>query len=135
MNGATLDACVLIAALDDTNADHTRAVDALDTLIGTEMWVHPINLAEVLVPYAARSRADDRAEDITRRLRTMGVGVHDQADASHAIDLACVRRELGIKMPDACAVVTAWETMTPLLTFDARLAAAVRRSTLPVSLH
>ena len=132
---ATLDACTLIALLTPDHVHHRSAVATLDTLIGGDLWVHPLNLAEVLVPHARRDGGiADRTDGITDQLAGMGVQVWDQSDTSHAVDLACVRAELRVKMPDACAVTTAWETGTPLLTFDARLAGAVTRGTLPVSL-
>lgn len=130
---ATIDACVLIAWSDPTNADHERAVATLAALT-PPLYVHPVNLAEVLVPYAARDGMRDRTGGLLDALRHIGLQVHDESDASHAVDLACVRAELGVKMPDACAVATAWETNTPLATFDERLARAVGRTHLPVSL-
>lgn len=131
---ATLDACTLIALLTPDHVHHTSAVATLDSLIGGDLWVHPLNLAEVLVPHVRRDGLAERTGGITDQLAGIGVQVCDQADTSHAVDLACVRGELGVKMPDACAVTTAWETNTPLLTFDDRLAKAVTRGTLPVSL-
>lgn len=134
MSGATLDACTIIAMLTPDHPHHRAAVATLDTLMGEDLWVHPVNLAEVLVPYCDRKRTDDRGDAAIAQLRSIGVRVHEQADWYHAADVAAVRAELRVKIPDACAVAAAWETATPLLTFDERLARAVERASLPVTL-
>lgn len=137
---ATVDACTLIAFLDPRNAQHERAV-ALMASLTPPLWIHPLNLAEVLVPFADRRGALDQgrwdrggpeypARRVWRDIERIGVRVYTEAlgdDTSHAIDLAEIRHETRVKMPDACVIATAWESSTPIASLDDRLVAAARK--------
>lgn len=125
MNGTTLDASTLIAALDPDHANHTKAAAQLRETTAP-LWLHPVTLAEVLVPYVDPN-------DILDLLYDIGIEVFDADQGlptmtrQHAIDLAKVRRISRAKMPDACVITTAWLTGTPIASLDNGLLAAAAR--------
>lgn len=118
----TLDAGVLVAHLRPADphhaAAHTLLVDAADE----RLIIHPLNLAEVLVGGVRVGRGAEMLAD----LETLGVQAveptHDEP-----LQLATLRAESGLKLPDCCALHTALTPGSALATFDTALAAAARR--------
>lgn len=111
-----LDASVLIGLLDNTDAHHADAV----ALLGREKppyLVHSLTLAEILVGPARHARADA----VWRDLEGIGVDIADLGP-DEPFDLALLRAEHGLKMPDTCVLATARHLDVPLATFDHRLA-------------
>lgn len=119
--GAVLDAVSVIAVLDPTNAHHDAARAALRPLAGLPKILHPINLAEVLVGPVKLGMVDE-TQDVLRRA---GIGTFTPG-AGEPLALARARASTGLKMPDACAYVTAAGRGLPLVTFDRRLTIAAR---------
>jgi predicted nucleic acid-binding protein len=117
----TLDASVLIAYLRPQDEHHASAVDLLLDKAPDGFVVHSLNLAEVLVGGVRLGRGTEMLAD----LRAIGVELAE-ASPDEPIRLATVRVELGLKLPDCCALLTALTLGTPLATFDGALAAAAR---------
>jgi predicted nucleic acid-binding protein len=118
-----LDASVLIAFLSSSDAHHGDAV-ALLSATPPPYGVHPLTMAETLVGPARRGVQ----EDVLADLAALGVRVDDEsmgADAS--LELAGIRADLGLKMPDACVLWLARRRAVGLATFDSRLAGAALR--------
>ena len=118
-----VDASVLIAHLDDNDALHSRAVDALLATAEQPLACSPITLAEVLVGPARAGRVRD-ARTAVEDLGVVELPLGDDA----ATRLARLRAETGLKMPDCCVLLTAENAQAEaVLTFDDRLAAAATR--------
>ncbi|MFT3852554.1 MAG: PIN domain-containing protein [Ilumatobacteraceae bacterium] len=114
-----VDASALIAFLDPDDAHHTSAVDALAAAT-PPLIVHRITAAEVLVGPTRRGTVDA----VWRDLVAIGVELDDDVIDPHA--LAALRVESGCKLPDCCVIAVARARGCDVVTFDARLAAALR---------
>ena len=115
-----VDASVLIAHLDENDALHSRAVDALLATAEQPLACSPITLAEVLVAPARLGRLRD-ARTAVVDLGVVEIPLGDDAAAR----LAALRAETGLKMPDCCVLLTAEDAQAEaVLTFDDRLARA-----------
>ena len=115
-----VDASVLIAHLDDRDALHVQAVDALLAVAEQPLGCSPITLAEVLVRPARAGRLDDaRAAIATLEVAEIALA----ADA--ASRLASLHAETSLKLPDCCVLLAALQVGGGrVLTFDDRLARA-----------
>jgi len=112
-----LDATVLIAHLDGSDAHHEAAADALADVADQPFGASSITLAEVLV---APARADRLAE-ARQALQVLGVAeMALPADAAER--LASLRAATELKLPDCCVLLAAEQAAGQVLTFDARLA-------------
>lgn len=116
----TLDASVIIAHFNMRDTDH----DAANALLAQHQHgflMHSLTLAEVLV-------APARGRRLTAALQALAhLGVEEWCPKpGRARDLAELRTETGLKMPDVCVLDAALCTGTALATFDARLAAGAR---------
>ncbi|MBN9608082.1 MAG: hypothetical protein BGO26_05695 [Actinobacteria bacterium 69-20] len=111
-----LDACVLIAHLDSSDACHAAATKLLADTGGQQLIASPITIAEVLVG-PARAGQLDRGMNA---LRQLGVDAVDLgADAPW--QLAILRAETGLRFPDCCVLLTAEAFAAEIATFDERL--------------
>lgn len=112
-----LDACVLIAHLDERDAHHERATRLLTELAGHPKIINVLTRAEVLV-VPARAGRGRAAEDILDQLRLRTADLPPDA----AGQLAELRAHTGLRMPDCCVLCTA-ELFRPaeIATFDERL--------------
>jgi predicted nucleic acid-binding protein len=120
-----LDASVLIAHLDGSDAHHAQATEDLLDLAGEELGASTITLAEILV---APTRAD-RLTAARDALRTLGI--HELALPPNAAErLAALRAETSLKLPDCCVLLTAEAEDAAVLTFDERLAREARKRSL-----
>lgn len=119
--GAVLDAVTVIALMSPGNTHHKAARAVLHELAGTLKLMHPINMAEVLVKPAG----DGTAERVQAELTRAGI-VAFTTSPGEPLALARARATTGLKMPDACAYVTALARRLPLVTFDRRLTIAAR---------
>lgn len=117
-----LDACVLIAHLDATDAHHACAsallLDAADEPLGAS----PLSLAEVLVG-PARAGQLDRATAALYQLQVTSVLLGEDAPAR----LAVLRAGTSLKLPDCCVLLAAEQTHAVVATFDDRLATEARQ--------
>lgn len=115
-----LDASVLIAHLDERDAQHERAVERLLDVADQPLGCNPITLAEVLVGPARHDRLD-AARDAVGALGIEEVPLARDAPAR----LASLRAATGLKLPDCCVLLAAQDAGAgAILTFDDRLAVA-----------
>ncbi|OMH23904.1 hypothetical protein BKD30_10375 [Tersicoccus phoenicis] len=115
-----LDASTIIAYLDATDAHHQRAVTVLSREVDDEFVANPLTIAEVLVGPARRGRLDQARE----ALKALGV-VELPFPADSSLQLARLRSETGLRMPDCCVLLAAEQGLgARLATFDRRLAQA-----------
>jgi predicted nucleic acid-binding protein len=122
-----LDACVLIAHLDATDAHHERATAFLLAVADEPFGASPLSLAEVLVG-PARSGKLDAATGALRALEIDAVALAPEAP----VRLAVLRAATGLRLPDCCVLLTAEQTRGAVATFDERLASAARERAVPV---
>jgi len=113
-----LDASVLIAFLDPSDAMHGEAVSSMLDLGTHRLLVSPITHAEVLVG-PARSGTLASTQAALNALGVMEVAL--PADA--APQLAGLRATTVLKLPDCCVILAAQQSASTVLTFDRRLAA------------
>jgi predicted nucleic acid-binding protein len=122
-----LDACVLIAHLDVSDAHHDRAFELLQGLAEEPFAAGALTLAEVLVG-PARAGGLERAGAALRALAVETIPIGDAAPAK----LAGLRAATGLRLPDCCALLAAEQVRGGLATFDDRLAAAALEHGVPV---
>jgi predicted nucleic acid-binding protein len=115
-----LDANVMIAVLDSADAHAPEARELLRTHASERLGAHRINVAEVLVQ---PSRAG-HAEQASTALAQLGIEYLDGPD--DPLELAELRAQTSLPMPDCCVLHAAIREGAALATFDARLAAAAR---------
>jgi predicted nucleic acid-binding protein len=126
----TLDANVLIARADESDATHERAVEVLDHHEWDEYATSAVTLAEVLVRPVRDGVLEKMQEDL-RALHIIVVAVHD-ADAPGIAELTALHR---LSSPDAAVLHTAMTTSDAIVTFDVRLARVARAIGFPVIEH
>jgi predicted nucleic acid-binding protein len=112
-----VDASVLIAHLDERDAQHASALERLLAVAEHPLGASPITLAEVLVGPARQGRIDV-ARSVLQALdvRELPFG----ADAPSR--LASLRADTSLMLPDCCVILAAQDVQAAgILTFDARL--------------
>lgn len=122
-----IDSSALIAAVTSTDAHHDMARAILGSAQG-DLWMHPINLAEVLV-------GPTRAGRVPEFLALLSsLGIHEVASApGDAAALAQLRVQTGLRMPDCCVLRAAEVTgVSVVMTFDRQVARAARAEGLQV---
>jgi predicted nucleic acid-binding protein len=118
MGLAVVDASVLIAAIDDEDAHHERAIAELEAALDQQtLRVPAVAFSEALVaPYRTSQSRGRAVEGGLRRLGRIEPVTRDIA--SRAAQLRSTRR---IKLPDALILATAVEVRADeILTFDER---------------
>jgi predicted nucleic acid-binding protein len=118
-----VDASVLIAHLDERDALHDRAEQALMRAADQPLGCSTVTLAEVLVGPARRGRL---------AVARAALGELDVAEIPFGDDapvrLAGLRAETGLKLPDCCVLLAAQDAGAgSILTFDELLAREVER--------
>lgn len=116
-----LDAGVLVAYLEGEHGHHEAAEALLAREIDDDFGADPLTLAEVLVVPAR----DDRLEEVRLTLRELE---EIPFPGDTAVELARLRSETGLKMPDCCILLAAEHVGARLASFDdgLRKAAAKR---------
>ena len=123
-----VDASVLIAHLDENDALHDRAREALLASAEQPLACSPITLAEVLVGPARAGRLGDARGAIV----DLGVAEIPLGDDA-AGRLAELRAKTALKLPDCCVLLAAEDGQAEaVLTFDDLLARAARQRRLRV---
>ncbi len=117
-----LDASVLIAHLDRRDAHHTAAKARLLELATEPFGVGSVTLTEVLVG-PSRDGHLAAAEAALRDLRITELPLPPNC----ARELAALRVETALKLPDCCVLLAAEAASGHLVTFDGRLERAARR--------
>jgi len=122
MSAITADANVIIAYIEAQHIHHAMAVELLNRY--ERIWVHPINMAEVLVGLSSPAERFRKLLDLTNAgfLMKSDWTVHELHDS--VLELANLRAKYRAKMPDTCALLTAFQTKTALATFDTGLRSA-----------
>lgn len=122
------DANLLIALLDTKNATHETSVDLLAAIHPDRMiYVHPLNLAEVLSFYPTSIEREQKWAALQEMARFAVVAVGDSAH-EEAMDLAEIRHATKAQMPDVCALYTAHALRAvAVLSHDQRLAKKASR--------
>lgn len=117
------DANVIIAYLDGENVHHQRAEELLAREIDDDFGANSLTLAEVFVVPARENRLD-AVRTILRDLEVQELPF----PGNTAVQLAQLRAETGLKMPDCCVLLAAEATGARLASFDEQLTkAAVAR--------
>jgi predicted nucleic acid-binding protein len=114
-----LDASVLIAHFEATDAHHERATQLLVEAADESLGASPLTLAEVLVG-PARTGKLDAAQAALRDLEITSIALADDAPAR----LATLRAGTRLRLPDCCVLLAAETAQAQLATFDDRLASA-----------
>jgi predicted nucleic acid-binding protein len=118
-----VDAGVLIAHLDERDALHARAGDALLAAADRRLGCSPITLAEVLVGPARHDRLD-AARAAVAELDVEEIPLGEDAP----VRLAALRAGSGLKMSDCCVLLAAQDAAAEaVLTFHDALAREVER--------
>lgn len=116
-----LDAGVLIAHLDGDDAFHDWVEELLESHADATYCAPSLTVAECLVR-PARLGSVSRAERLLDRLGLERVPLR----SDDAVDLAAVRAETGLRMPDAVVVQAAERLRAAIATSDRVLARAAR---------
>jgi predicted nucleic acid-binding protein len=113
-----VDASALIAHLDERDALHDRAEDALLDAADEPLGCSPITLAEILVGPARHGRVEQaRAALDEISLEVVALA----ADAP--VRLATLHAETGLRLPDCCVLLAAQDSSAArVITFDDVLA-------------
>lgn len=116
-----LDASVLVAHLQPSDAHHSAATEFLRGTGNEALVAHTLTVAEVLVGGVRIGRGEEMLADLR------AIGVHTAAPSDdEPLRLARLRAATSLRMPDCCVLDTALETRASLATFDKGLAAAAR---------
>ena len=111
-----LDASVVIAHFDASDAHHGTALDLLDACAAEGFVMSPVTMAAVLVGPARSGRLDEAIEALAA-LGVTTVALDDGAPAQ----LARLRAATQLKLPDCCVILAAESVDSRLATFDDRL--------------
>ena len=118
-----LDANVLIAFLDDTDAHHSATLVLLERRSAEEFASSVLTVAEALVHPTRADRQDAALSALNR------IGVRIMAvEPADAAALARVRSAYKLRMPGAVALHAALKAGAELATFDETLVAAAGRA-------
>jgi predicted nucleic acid-binding protein len=120
-NLIVLDASVLIARFDASEAHRDRADTLLLRVADEPLGASPITLAEVLVGPAHAGQMD-RVTAALHLLDVTSVSLGDDAPAR----LAMLRSGTNLRLPDCCVLLAAEQEGAAVATFDDRLAGAAR---------
>ena len=124
------DANILISLLDPDNALHAVSIGLIADCGSGLIYVHPLNLAEVLSFYETTLAREQHWAALQQAAR-FEVADTDQTPLAQALGLAEMRHLSRQHMPDVCALALAHRTASTLLTHDVRLAKAARQLGLP----
>lgn len=114
-----LDASVLIAHLDGSDAHHERGTQLLIGAIDESLAASPLTLAEVLVS-PARNGTLAAAQHALDDLSIRTVPLEHDAPAR----LAMLRARSRLRLPDCCVLLAAETIHASVATFDQHLADA-----------
>jgi len=118
-----LDASVMIAHLDASDDHHDRAVELLMEEAEHGFASSAVTVAEALVGPARRGRLE-AARAALRQIGLEEIAVGPGASSQ----LATLRAETGLKLPDCCVLLAAWDAPAERVgTFDAKLREAASR--------
>lgn len=116
-----LDAGVVIAVLDESDAHHEAAYELLLAAGGHQFVMGPVTRAEALVGAAREGRTDEAIAQMDL-IRVEELPLPSDA----AVRLAVLRATTRVKLPDCCVLLTAQQTDAAVASFDNRLRSAAR---------
>ena len=111
-----LDANVLIAAFDGSDQHHKWAISFLKDTVSEELIISSLTYAEILV---APIRAD-RLNEFRKGIDSLGFSIAD-IDSEDALEIAKLRSETSLKMPDVIVLHAALTHSASLASADAAL--------------
>jgi predicted nucleic acid-binding protein len=111
-----LDANVLIAAFDGSDLHHEWAITFLKDTVSEELIISSLTYAEILV---APIRAD-RLKEFRKGIDSLGFRIVD-ITPEDALEIASLRAETGLKMPDVIVLHAALTHSASLASADAAL--------------
>lgn len=114
-----LDASVLIAHLDASDAHHEAARALLEKTGGEALAASAITLGETFVSPARAGRLEE-VESAVRQLGVEEIAIDNRT----AGRLATLRAGTGLKLPDCCVLLAALDREALVASFDASLLAA-----------
>ncbi|WP_082695756.1 PIN domain-containing protein [Mycobacterium sp. IS-1742] len=121
-----LDAGVLIAHFESTDAHHADATDLLADHASERFGSTVITLAEI---YAAAAGRADLLDHLLSRLEVQSLDL----PAGSARRLGELRATTGLKMPDCCVLYTAEHHAAAVATFDVKLATRAAELGVPLA--
>lgn len=107
-----LDANVMIAALDSSDAHSGTAWQLLRTAADERVVAHRLTIAEALV----RAAGAERGAEAAAVLDEIGVGRLDEPD--DPVELATIRARTGLRMPDCVVLLAARRDQAAVATLD-----------------
>ncbi len=111
-----LDANVLIAAFASDDSHHQWAITFLHDTVSEELVISALSYAEILVaPIHA-----NRLNEFRKGIDSLGFNI-DDLSADDSIEIAQLRADTGLKMPDVMVLHTALKHGASLATADATL--------------
>lgn len=111
-----LDANVLIAAFASDDSHHQWAITFLRDTVSEELVISALSYAEILVaPIHA-----NRLNEFRKGIDSLGFNI-DDLSADDSIEIAQLRADTGLKMPDVMVLHTALKHGASLATADASL--------------
>ena len=122
-----LDASVLIAHFESTDAHHERATQLLVNAADEPLAASPLTLAEVLVG-PARAGNLDAAQAAIQALEIASITLTDDGP----LRLAMLRASTRLRLPDCCVLLAAETAQAQIATFDDRLASSANELGLTV---
>lgn len=111
-----LDASVVIAHLDEADARHLEATQFFRDAAEDQCVLHPLTKAEILVG-PARAGRDEFA---LRQLDALHI-TEWMPPAGASLQLARLRAQTGLRLPDCCVLATAVTLAAAVATFDRQL--------------
>jgi predicted nucleic acid-binding protein len=122
-----LDANVIIAYLDQRDLHYDAAVELLEEHAAGGFASSVLSVAEATV-HPTKLGAQDLA---TRKIDDLDLEILP-LDEEDVLELARIRSQYGLKMPDAVVLHAAIVTRSSLATFDAALTAAAADAGVPI---
>lgn len=122
-----LDAGVLIALMNSKDAHHDWALGIFKQSLSSELFMSALTFAEVLVHPARNGQSDLFLKNIEK----LGLKVVDVSKAD-AVELAEIRSQSKLRMPDAVVAHTAIKRSAALATTDGQLRRTAETMQLPV---
>lgn len=113
MASVVLDAGVLIALYDDSDAHHKWAIDFLINTSERQLLMSSVNYAEVIVQPVARGLLPK----LTEGIKGLGIKIASVGEES-VVPLAQVRAKTALPMPDCCLIELAQKKHAAIATTD-----------------
>lgn len=121
MAGIVLDASVIIGLFDDADVHHDWSLEFLIHTTAEPLFMSALTLAEILV-HPTKNKQEQK---MLKGIETLGVTVVP-LEAHASVDLARIRANSGLRMPDAILLHTAIETGSSIASADEAVVSSAR---------